>query len=75
MPYTHRHECICGKIFWCRYDILPFQDSRAICKEWTESVCDDCLANMHAAQGNEVLLSFIEVAADPSAAVRCKNPT
>jgi len=72
MPWDHKHTCLCGKIFWCRFDILPYQESRALCREWPDSICDSCIEIMRAAQGDEILKSFATVA-DPSASWRALN--
>ena len=53
MPWNHKHDCICGKTFWCRFDILPYQESRALCREWPDSICDQCLNGIYRAQDVE----------------------
>jgi hypothetical protein len=71
----HKHECICGKIFNCRMDIVPTGDHhhRAWCKEWVDSICDQCLSNILENQGPEIFKDLMASEHwDPSTSYRIK---
>ena len=75
MLYDHWHFCLCGNRWRCRFQILPYDGGRVWCKEWqaVESACDRCLENILQAQGADMLLSFLQVAADPNTQARARK--
>jgi hypothetical protein len=56
-------------------DIVPCDRGRALCREFSESYCDTCLAGFvrHSAPENIVAFEKVLLASDPVSAVRIKQ--
>jgi hypothetical protein len=59
----HEHVCVCEKRWSCIINILPLSGiGRVRCEKWIDSICDECLNGILAAQGKEALRELGNVA-------------
>jgi len=76
MKAHHWHTCFCSRQFICQLDIIPAAEgSRALCKEWVDSLCPSCMENILQHATVEDIASMIDCfgAVDPLAAVKVRE--